>query len=187
MFVFAWTNLSQSWPGHKPLIQATVIYTTLDTMWIAARPQLVPGPLGIIFHHMFVLALCVYTLTIGEAHAVYGSAMLLVELNSSLNMLRRLLHHPMWCELLFLSSWVALRLVWIPAIATLFVLSASGVKEFPEILRMLVPMDGVEQAQIPIFVAASASALAFLQYYWTFTLGKNVLQRAFRKPNKKAQ
>eukprot|EP00616_Rhizochromulina_sp_CCMP1243_P000068 CAMPEP_0118970806 /NCGR_PEP_ID=MMETSP1173-20130426/7610_1 /TAXON_ID=1034831 /ORGANISM="Rhizochromulina marina cf, Strain CCMP1243" /LENGTH=774 /DNA_ID=CAMNT_0006920205 /DNA_START=72 /DNA_END=2392 /DNA_ORIENTATION=- len=179
IFVLALSNLAGGPPGHSSLCKLTLAYTFMDSVWIAVRPKLVPGQLGILVHHSFVMALLIYSLTIGKAHAVYSSSLLLVELNTSLNMLRRLLRHPKWCEILFLVSWLALRLVWIPAIAVVFVLSASGARSFPSLLSRIVPLEGVNAAPVPSYVAVVTSALAALQFYWTFALGRNVLKRAF--------
>ncbi|CAM9689447.1 unnamed protein product, partial [Phaeothamnion confervicola] len=97
------------------------VYMVLDAFWIATNWDSVKSPrtasfesiCAVLGHHAATLVVLVDPL-LQPHHAFYSACALLVEFNTFLLIIRRRVAWGGAVEVLFLVSWVALRLVWYP-------------------------------------------------------------------------
>ena len=153
-----------------------------------------PGP--IILHHVVTIALHLHPVFVEPEHAEYASMALLVELNTLLVTLRRLLDYPPVVEVAFWTSFVLLRLVLYPCIAWGLieasyynpVVQSSGMCNaesgcyIPKFISST-PRHGVITPSVKK-VAWLFVAITGLQFYTTFVLLRNIWKRRTRPADK---
>ncbi|CAJ1383400.1 unnamed protein product [Effrenium voratum] len=160
---------------HSLVVAVTVAYLISDGLWILLQPDMVRTPKSIIAHHVVTLIVIMDPLQIAS-HRVNASRALLVEVNTVLLTLRRLLGHPVWCEVGFYLTWVLIRLVWFPVLGASLLASAF---ELPQALDgMRSYMVEVRSPAVQKSAASAFAAVVLLQFYWTLAMGRSVCKRA---------
>lgn len=158
-------------PGHTVVTFGATAYIIFDVVWVMSQPRIVKSPVEIILHHLGTLAVLYDPITVIN-HQKYASCALLVEINTVLITLRRRLGRPMWCEVSFLATWLALRLIWFPCLSYWFLCSS-----FPEVFTMPFGIARENDPPIDKLTTVFFCLIVLLQFYWTFALGSSVLKR----------
>lgn len=168
--------------GHLAVVVVTSIYLVLDVVWILLQPGMVKAPLSIVAHHVVTLIVLADPAVVPE-HRANASRALVVEINTVLLTVRRLLGRPLWAEIGFFSTWLLIRLIWFPLLGASFIASTAG--KAPELDAALAPFFSgpilgllrPPKVLKPIWLSASGSfaAVVLLQFHWTFSLGKGML------------
>ena len=176
IFGCAFASLQGAWPGHLATTYFSLAYLVVDLALALTVPAMFKSPGPIVMHHLVTIALHLHPILVEPAHAEYASMALLVELNTLVLTLRRLLDYPFLLEVVFWGSWVFLRLVWFPCLAWGMMDSAytpdGDYYPIPKFLSST-PRVGV----CPKKVAWLFVALTALQIYSTFVLLRNAWQR----------
>ena len=183
IFACAWSSMNDGWPGHLATTYFSLGYLVVDLGLAVGVPAMFKSPGPIIMHHLVTIALHLHPVLVEPAHAEYASMALLVELNTLVLTLRRLLDYPLVLEAVFWASWVLLRLVWFPCLAWGMMDSAyTPDGEYYPIPKFLskTPRVGV----CPKKVAWLFVALTGLQFYTTFVLVRNAWRRRRGDPPK---
>lgn len=166
---------------HSVVIAVTMAYLISDALWILLQPDMVKTPKSIIAHHIVTVVVIMDTLEFAS-HRVNANRALLVEVNTVLLTLRRLLGRPWWCELGFFSTWVLIRLVWFPILGVSLLASTFHVN-LKEILPPTVAavMVQVKQPAVRAYASTAFAAVVLLQFYWTVVLGRGFCKKPGRK------
>lgn len=192
-FIFALSlvslRLGEDSVGHTAVICVTFVYLVADIIWITFQPGMVKTPMSIIAHHLVTLIVMFDTLEI-PAHRANASRALLVEINTVLLTLRRLLGHPLWCEIGFYASWVLVRLIWFPLLGGALLASTLSWGEdldnalSPFLAGPLLGLLRPPKVQLPpvrAYASLAFAAVVLLQFYWTLTLGRGLLSGKARE------
>mmetsp|Transcript_60616 Transcript_60616/g.113221 ORF Transcript_60616/g.113221 Transcript_60616/m.113221 type:complete len:270 (-) Transcript_60616:388-1197(-) len=167
---------------HTVVVAVTAAYLVSDVLWIALQPGLVKTPVSVILHHVVTLIVIVDPL-VYASHRVNASRALLVEVNTVLLTLRRLLGRPLWCEVGFYLTWGVIRLLWFPALGTALLASTFGMMS-PLTAALPAPLRAFDVQVRPPAVRSYASlcfaAVVLLQFYWTLALGKGFCKSGAR-------
>jgi hypothetical protein len=178
---------------HQKLAQAglvhmAILYMFCDLAYIAYHQSAVKSPRLVMLHHVASL-ICLRDPLMVQQHRIYCSAAMLVEINTLLLIGRR--KFALWgastlAEMLFVVTWVALRLVLYPTLAVYLTLVAYS-EYFAGIIPdgMLAIRDMVEQnrpkAMEPWSLFA-IDALCLLQMVWSVALGKTLVRSWLSRP-----
>lgn len=171
---------------HTIVIAVTAAYLVSDALWIALQPDMVKTPVSVILHHLVTLIVIVEPMFY-ESHRVNASRALLVEINTVLLTLRRLLGRPAWCELGFYLTWAVIRLIWFPALGTALLASTFGwtspLAALPPPLTALVVE--VRPPAIRSYASLSFAAVVLLQFYWTCAMGRGMCKSGANRESRK--
>eukprot|EP00439_Symbiodinium_sp_Y106_P078417 s1097_g17.t1 len=171
---------------HTIVIAVTAAYLVSDALWIALQPDMVKTPVSVILHHLVTLIVIVEPMFY-ESHRVNASRALLVEINTVLLTLRRLLGRPPWCELGFYLTWALIRLIWFPALGTALLASTFGwvspLAALPPPLTALVVE--VRPPAIRSYASLSFAAVVMLQFYWTCAMGRGMCKSGANRESRK--
>jgi len=154
-----------SW--NEPLAALMCGYLAADSIWLVAQPEIAGsggegassttssgGALTLLSHHAFALVVAAHALT-WVAHTHHTCEMTVVEVNTLILMLERQLPEgspiASFVHMLFVGSWVVLRLLWFPYLAA----QLAFLSDYPS--------DGIHLA-----CAASLLALTVHQLLWTW-------------------
>jgi len=166
---------------HSVVIALTVAYLISDALWILLQPDMVKTPKSIIAHHIVTVVVIADTLEFAS-HRVNASRALIVEANTVLLTLRRLLGRPLWCELGFYSTWVLIRLVWFPILGVSLLASTFEINLQETFLASLAPlMVQVKQPPVRTYASISFALVVGLQFYWTLAMGLGLLKKPSQK------
>lgn len=197
---------------HTIVIAVTAAYLVSDALWIALQPDMVKTPVSVILHHLVTLIVIVEPMFY-ESHRVNASRALLVEINTVLLTLRRLLGRPAWCELGFYLTWAVIRLIWFPALGTALLASTFGwtsplaVKtrtttgnhrwwpirmqrpRYPGNDALPPPLTAlvveVRPPAIRSYASLSFAAVVLLQFYWTCAMGRGMCKSGANRESRK--
>eukprot|EP00930_Biecheleria_cincta_P061160 TRINITY_DN46720_c0_g1_i1.p1 TRINITY_DN46720_c0_g1~~TRINITY_DN46720_c0_g1_i1.p1 ORF type:complete len:226 (-),score=32.86 TRINITY_DN46720_c0_g1_i1:36-683(-) len=174
--------LGEDSPMHVAVIAVTILYLVVDVLWVVLQPRICKTPMAIIGHHVVLLIFIMDTLE-HASHRVNASRALLVEVNTVLLTLRRLLGRPAWCELGFYATWVLIRLVWFPMLGAALLASTFGLqsplKALPPPLSAVV--FEVQPPAVRSYASLAFAAVVLLQFYWTIALGKSTTRPEGKK------
>lgn len=196
IFAFASSSLNGGWPGHHATASFSLAYLVVDLGLAIFVPAMFKAPGPIILHHVVTIALHLHPVFVEPEHAEYASMALLVELNTLLVTLRRLLDYPPVVEVAFWTSFVLLRLVLYPCIAW-GLIEASYYNPVVQSSGMCNAESG---CYIPKFISSTPRhgeitpsvkkvawlfvAITGLQFYTTFVLLRNIWKRRTRPADK---
>mmetsp|Transcript_25434 Transcript_25434/g.33001 ORF Transcript_25434/g.33001 Transcript_25434/m.33001 type:complete len:252 (-) Transcript_25434:200-955(-) len=162
-------NLRTDWLATT-LTYMTVGYIAFDTMWIAFQRESVKSPRTVLGHHIAVLVVLIDPVTT-PVHRVYTAAAMIVEINTTLLIVRRRFKLGLLCEIPFAMSWILIRIIWYPFFTVYLLLCA-----FPEKLAPLYPQSFVqvrlelEQQQPETFALPSMAmwiGICIFQLWWS--------------------
>ena len=120
------------------------------------------APAVLLFHHTLTLLLLLHSLR-HRPHLKYVAWMSTVEINTFFLVLRRHVRHPL-IDVLFVTSWIAIRCLWFPYLPLHL---ALFVRDWPE----------THALATQIFVAGAVTFLSALQLAWS----RKALEPLFRR------
>lgn len=145
---------------NQPLAVLMCVYLCLDSIWLLLDPDGISGgtdgggPRALLGHHALAFGVALHAATC-KAHTRYTSWMTVVEMNTLILMLKKIVSRPVVINkvlnMLFLITWVATRLIWFP-LMSFYVASMPG---YPNLARR-------------VMCAVAVFGLAALQIIWTY-------------------
>eukprot|EP00929_Paragymnodinium_shiwhaense_P090545 TRINITY_DN50731_c0_g1_i2.p1 TRINITY_DN50731_c0_g1~~TRINITY_DN50731_c0_g1_i2.p1 ORF type:complete len:220 (-),score=38.07 TRINITY_DN50731_c0_g1_i2:166-825(-) len=167
--------------GHRVVIGVMVVYLLIDASWVLLVPGMVKTPTTIVVHHIVTLVVIAGAVHHGLAHMPNASRALVVEINTVLITLRRILGRPMWCEAAFYGTWVIIRLVWFPLLGAALLASTYGWEASLNAKMPSWAVIPIRSPPIPAYASICFVVIVTLQFWWTFELLFNLL---FKKKKK---
>ncbi|CAE8620799.1 unnamed protein product [Polarella glacialis] len=161
---------------HTVAIAVMCAYLAGDVVWIAVNPSMVKTPKAILAHHAVTLIVIMDTIE-SASHRANASHALIVEINTVLLTLRRILGRPLWCEIGFYLTWVGIRLVWFPALGAALLASTWGRQD--ELAALLAPrlpalLFKMPDPPVRSYASISFAVVVVLQFYWTIVIWQTV-------------
>ncbi|CAM9310325.1 unnamed protein product [Heterosigma akashiwo] len=159
----------------KALTYMALVYIAFDTIWITLFRQSVKSPSTVLGHHVAVLVVLLDPILV-PVHRAYTAAALIVEVNTTLLILRRRVDLGLLLEVPFALSWVAIRLIWYPVFSVYLALCAfpnSLSKVYPE--WIVAKRIEIEQNSPVEFMKASMVmwvGICLFQMWWSIPLIK---------------